>query len=103
MSFDLHLYFQILCASCCRLPQVVTIHGQEELIISGPVAITVAWREIGSCRALLQKQNPPISQLAKGGPSLLKGLVPGRTTRTAVYAVHPNGQFDQLQSRRHFP
>lgn len=54
MSFDLHLYFQILCASCCRLPQVVTIHGQEELIISGPVAITVAWRKGAvehSCRS----------------------------------------------------
>ena len=31
MSFDLHLCFQILCALCCRLPQVLTIHGQEEL------------------------------------------------------------------------
>jgi len=37
VSFDLHLYFQILCASWCRLPQVLTIHGQEELTINGPV------------------------------------------------------------------
>lgn len=86
-----YLYFQILCASYCMLPQI--LNKQEKLTLSGSVLLSLQHKERELQSRPAKTELDPFHRQAKGGPKSLKVLSQAGPPKHP-FTVHPNGQVD---------